>query len=105
MKYEPLKLTISSSPHDHSSNATQVIMRDVCIALLPALIGGIVFFGFRALALTLISAGACVFFEWLYRNIMNALAARAGLTMFMPMPPNSCLTSTMAKKSPMITAQ
>ncbi len=71
MKYEPLKLTISSSPHDHSSNATQVIMRDVCIALLPALIGGVVFFGFRALALTLISAGACVFFEWLYRNIMK----------------------------------
>ena len=71
MKYEPLKLTISSSPHAHSSNATQVIMRDVCIALMPALIGGIVFFGFRALALTLISAGACVFFEWLYRNIMK----------------------------------
>lgn len=71
MKYEPLKLTISSSPHAHSSNATQVIMRDVCIALLPALIGSIVFFGFRALALTLISAGACVFFEWLYRNIMK----------------------------------
>lgn len=71
MKYEPLKLTISSSPHAHSSNATQVIMRDVCIALLPALIGSIVFFGFRALALTLISVGACVFFEWLYRNIMK----------------------------------
>ena len=71
MKYEPLKLTISSSPHDHSSNSTQVIMRDVCIALLPALIGSIVFFGFRALALTLISVGACEFFEWLYRNIMK----------------------------------
>lgn len=71
MKYEPLKLTISSSPHDHSSNSTQVIMRDVCIALVPALIGAVVFFGARVLAVTLISAGACVFFEWLYRNIMK----------------------------------
>lgn len=71
MKYEPLKLTISSSPHAHSSNSTRVIMRDVCIALVPALVGAVVFFGFRALALTLISVGACVFFEWLYRNIMK----------------------------------
>ena len=53
MKYEPLKLTISSSPHDHSSNSTQVIMRDVCIALVPALIGAVVFFGAHAPFLTL----------------------------------------------------
>ena len=38
MKYEPVNLTISSSPHAHSKNSTAVIMRDVCIALLPALI-------------------------------------------------------------------
>ena len=30
----------------------------------------------------------------------KARAARAGLTMFAPMPPNSCFTTTMAKKSP-----
>lgn len=71
MKYEPLHLTVSSSPHAHSSNSTRVIMRDVCIALIPALIGAIVFFGFRTLAMTLVSCGACVFFEWLYRNIMK----------------------------------
>ena len=29
----------------------------------------------------------------------KARAARAGLTMFRPMPPKSCLTKTMAKKS------
>ena len=29
----------------------------------------------------------------------KARAARAGLTMFMPMPPKSCLTSTIAKQS------
>ena len=39
-------------------------MRDVLIALVPALLGSIYFFGFRALLVTLVSAAACVFFEW-----------------------------------------
>ena len=60
------ELTISSSPHVHSPVTTQTIMRDVLIALAPALVGGVVFFGFRALLVTLISAAACVFFEWGY---------------------------------------
>ncbi len=71
MKYEPLNLTISSSPHAHSSSSTAVIMRDVCIALLPALIGAIYFFGWRALTLTMVSVAACVFFEWGYRKLMK----------------------------------
>ena len=53
------ELTISSSPHAHSPVTTQVVMRDVLIALLPALIGSIYFFGFRALMVTLVSAAAC----------------------------------------------
>ena len=60
------ELTISSSPHVHSPVTTQTIMRDVLIALAPALIGSVVFFGFRALLVTLVSATACVFFEWAY---------------------------------------
>lgn len=63
MKYF-YELTISSSPHAHSPVTTQTIMRDVLIALLPALLGSIYFFGFRALLVTLVSAAACVFFEW-----------------------------------------
>ena len=65
MKYF-YELTISSSPHVHSPVSTQTIMRDVLIALAPALLGGIYFFGLRALLVTLISAAACVFFEWGY---------------------------------------
>ena len=60
------ELTISSSPHVHSPVTTQTIMRDVLIALVPALIGSVYFFGFRALLVTLLSAAACVFFEWAY---------------------------------------
>ena len=63
MKYF-YELTISSSPHAHSPVTTQTIMRDVLIALIPALLGSIYFFGFRALLVTLVSAAACVFFEW-----------------------------------------
>lgn len=63
MKYF-YELTISSSPHAHSPVTTQTIMRDVLIALVPALLGSIYFFGFRALLVTLVSAAACMFFEW-----------------------------------------
>ena len=63
MKYF-YELTISSSPHAHSPVTTQTIMRDVLIALIPALLGSIYFFGFRSLLVTLVSAAACVFFEW-----------------------------------------
>lgn len=68
MKYF-YELTISSSPHVHSPVTTQTIMRDVLIALAPALIGSIYFFGFRALLVTLVSVAACVFFEWAYCKI------------------------------------
>ena len=70
MKYV-YELTISSSPHAHSKTTTQTIMRDVLIALLPALVGSVVFFGFRALTVTLVSAAACVFFEWAWCKLMK----------------------------------
>ena len=70
MKYF-YELAISSSPHAHSPVTTQTIMRDVLIALTPALMGSIYFFGFRALMVVLISAASCVFFEWMYRKLMK----------------------------------
>ena len=65
MKYV-YELTFSSSPHVHSPVTTQTVMRDVLIALLPALLGSVYFFGLRALMVTLVSAAGCVFFEWLW---------------------------------------
>ena len=64
-------LTVSSSPHAHSPVTTQTVMRDVLIALLPALLGGVYFFGPRALTVTAVSAVGCVFFEWLYRRLLK----------------------------------
>ena len=70
MKYY-YELTISSSPHVHSPVTTPTIMRDVVIALLPALAGSVYFFGFRALIVTLISVASCVFFEWAYCKLLK----------------------------------
>ncbi len=70
MKYF-YELTISSSPHVHSPVTTQTIMRDVLIALAPALVGSVYFFGFRALIVTMVSVAACVFFEWAWDKIMK----------------------------------
>ena len=70
MKYF-YELTISSSPHAHSKTTTQTIMRDVLIALLPALLASVYFFGLRALTVTAVSAAACVAFEYLYRKLMK----------------------------------
>ena len=54
MKYF-YELTISSSPHVHSPVTTRTIMRDVLIALAPALVGAVYYFGLRALMVTLVS--------------------------------------------------
>lgn len=70
MKYY-YELTISSSPHAHNSNTTQHIMRDVLIALVPALIGSVYFFGPRALVVTLVSVLACFLFEKLWCRFMK----------------------------------
>ena len=70
MKYF-YELTISSSPHVHAPVTTKTIMRDVLIALTPALVGSVYFFGFRALMVTLVSVAACVFFEWAWCSLMK----------------------------------
>ena len=49
-----------SNPHIRTPKTTRTIMMDVCIALLPALVGSIVFFGLRALLLVVVSVVTCV---------------------------------------------
>ena len=70
MKYY-YELTISSSPHAHTSNTTRAIMRHVLVALTPALLGSIFFFGFRALAMCLISMAACYLMEKLWCKLRH----------------------------------
>lgn len=49
-------LTVSRSPHVRDRDSTNTIMRDVCIAMMPAAIMGIVIFGAKAALLLVLSA-------------------------------------------------
>ena len=60
---------VSVSPHCHGKITTQSIMRDVLIALAPALVAGIINFGWRALLVTAVCAAACMFFEWGFEKL------------------------------------
>ena len=75
-----LKLTVASSPHIASPIDTRDLMRDVLIALVPAMVFGVVFFGPRALVATLVSVIACEFFEWAYRKIMKKSTVNGDLS-------------------------
>ena len=70
-KAEPLMLSVSSSPHATSPVNTSKLMRDVLIALVPALVLAVYFFGPRALVLTAVSVAGCELFEWGYRKLMK----------------------------------
>ena len=59
---------VSVSPHLHHKVDTKSIMRDVCIAMAPALIASVIIFGFRALLVTAVSVAAAVLTEFLYQK-------------------------------------
>ena len=57
-------LVVTSTPHIKAGTTTRRIMLDVLIALLPAFIVSVVYFGPRALLCVAVSVGSCIFFEW-----------------------------------------
>ena len=59
------KLTISHSPHVHGRFSTRSLMKDVLIALVPAVIMAVAFYGWAALKLLVISVAGCVAIEYL----------------------------------------
>lgn len=58
------KLIVSLSPHVHGGDSVQKNMYGVCIALVPALLASLWFFGLGAANVLCHSVLACVFFEW-----------------------------------------
>ena len=85
--------TVAASPHVTTKNSTAVIMRDVLIALLPAVIAGCVVFGLRALLVVAVTTAACVFFEWGFEKlchtpstISDLSAAVTGVLLAMNLP-------------------
>ena len=61
---------ISGSPHVHGGESTKKIMYSVIIALMPAFLFSIYYFGFNAVRVTLIAVAACVLTEWLIQKFL-----------------------------------
>lgn len=58
-------LKISTAPHMSTTQTTSKIMRDVVIALMPAAIVAVLFFGLGALKVIITAIAGCVLFEYL----------------------------------------
>lgn len=63
------KLIVSTSPHIRHKATTASIMRDVIIALLPASVAAVIFFGFKALLMIAVCVGCAVASEFLFNLI------------------------------------
>lgn len=64
-------LNVSSNPHVRDNDTTSGIMLEVIIALLPASIFGVYNFGFRALAVILVTILSTVATEAIYEKLMK----------------------------------
>ncbi len=90
-------LLVSPSPHIHSGDTIEKNMYGVIIALLPALVASVLFFGIDALLLTIVSIVSCLVFEFLIARyllrekqltIQDGSALLTGLLLAMNLPAN-----------------
>ena len=95
-------LTLSHTPHIHGTNRISKIMRDVIIALLPAVIAGVYFFGLNAIVTVVSSAAFCVIFEYLWNKltkkentITDLSAIVTGIILALSLPPSTPLWMVM----------
>ena len=64
------KLIVAPAPHVQSAQSTASIMRDVIVALMPALVVSTVVFGMDVLRVVALSVAACVAFEYLIQRFL-----------------------------------
>lgn len=88
-------LSVSYAPHIRKDRYISTTMRDVIIALIPALLGSVYFFGARTLLVTALSVASCVASEYIWNrvcgkdNSINDLSAMVtGLLLAMSLPVN-----------------
>ena len=72
------KLLVSPSPHLHTSTSTKSLMRDVVIALLPAVAVSVLFYGWSELLVLGVSVASCVLLEFLITKYMLKKACTVG---------------------------
>ena len=64
------KLIVSPSPHLHTKTSTKSLMRDVVIALIPAIVVSVLFYGWSELLVLGVSVASCVLLEYLITRYM-----------------------------------
>ena len=64
------KLLVSPNPHIHAPVSTKTLMRDVIIALIPAVICSFVFYGWKEILVMAVSVASCVLLEWAITKYM-----------------------------------
>lgn len=62
-------MVVSVNPHIYAKDTTQTIMRDVLIALAPAVVASALFFGVRALLVEAVCVAVAVACEWAFEKI------------------------------------
>ena len=65
------KLIVTESPHVRGRSTTSSVMFDVVVALIPALLAGTVFFGYRAIVVTAVCVLFAVLAEWGWCRILK----------------------------------
>lgn len=65
------KLIASSSPHIRHDETTQKLMLDVIIALLPALVASVFYFGYNSIILVVAAVASAVLTEFACQKFMN----------------------------------
>ena len=63
-------LYVSPSPHIHGGDSISKNMYGVLIALIPAFLVSLYFFGLGALIVTVVSVLACMIFEYLIQRFL-----------------------------------
>ena len=64
------RLIVSPSPHLHTKTSTKSLMRDVVIALIPAVVVSVLFYGLSELLVLGVSVASCVLLEYLITKFL-----------------------------------
>lgn len=66
-----MRLALGAAPHIRHDDTVGVVMGDTLLALTPLVAMSVVYYGVRALALTLISVFSCIVCEYLYTRVFR----------------------------------
>ena len=104
------KYLVSPNPHVHAAVSSDSLMRDVIIALLPAIVVSVVFYGWSELLVLAVGALSCVLLEyviarWLMKDIRlfsGSSALVTGLLLSMNLVSEALARTSSIRPSPAV---